>query len=52
MNSANYLMENNLLGTRFMALCYDETDLDQQRTHLDTYFNILNDKLVLLSSIN
>ena len=40
----NYLMEKDLLGTRFTALCYDENDEDQQRMHLDTYFNILNDK--------
>ena len=40
---ASYLMEKDLLGTRYMALCYDETDKDQQRMHLDTYFNILND---------
>ena len=40
---AEYLMENDLLGTRYMALSYDENDLDQQRMHLDTYFNILND---------
>ena len=37
-------MEKDLLGTRYMALCYDENDMDQQRMHLDTYFNILNDK--------
>ena len=42
-DGANYLMERDLLGTRYMALCYDENDLDQQRMHLDTYFNILND---------
>ena len=36
-------MEKDLLGIRYMALCYDENDLDQQRMHLDTYFNILND---------
>ena len=40
----NYLMEKDLLGTRYTALCYDENDMDQQRMHLDTYFNILNDK--------
>ena len=40
----HYLMENDLLGTRYMAICHDEYDLDQQRMHLDTYFNILNDK--------
>ena len=42
-NGANYLMKNDLLGTRYMAICYDEKDKDQQRMHLDTYFNILND---------
>ena len=41
--AGNYLMENDLLGTRYMALIYDENDKDQQRMHLDTYFNILND---------
>ena len=45
---ANYLMEKDLLGTRYMALCYDETDKDQQRMHLDTYFNILNDNNVVV----
>ena len=43
-----YLMENDLLATRYMAICFDETDLDQQRMHLDTYFNILNDKNALV----
>ena len=42
------LMENDLLGTRYMAICYDETDRDQQRMHLDTYFNILNDNNALV----
>ena len=45
---ANYLMEKDLLGTRYMALCYDENDKDQQRMHLDTYFNILNDNNALV----
>ena len=40
---ASYLMKNDLLGTRYMAICSDENDKDQQRMHLDTYFNILND---------
>ena len=48
MNAANYIMKNDLLGTRYMAICYDENDLDQQRMHLDTYFNILNDNNVLV----
>ena len=43
MVAANYLMENDLLETRYMALSFDENDQDQQRMHLDTYFNILND---------
>ena len=40
MNGANYLMDKDLLGTRYMAICLDENDKDQQRMHLDTYFNI------------
>ena len=47
-NGANYLMKNDLLGTRYMAICYDENDQDQQRMHLDTYFNILNDNNALV----
>ena len=48
MVAANYLMENDLLDTRYMALCYDENDRDQQRMHLNTYFNILNDNNVVV----
>jgi len=48
MNGAKYLMKNDLLGTRYMAICLDENDLDQQRMHLDTYFNILNNDNVLV----
>ena len=48
MEAANYLMKNDLLGTRYMAICYDENDKDQQRMHLDTYFNILNDTNVMV----
>ena len=48
MNGAKYLMKNDLLGTRYMGICLDENDLDQQRMHLDTYFNILNDNNVLV----
>lgn len=43
-----YLMENDLLETRYMAISLDEYDLDQQRMHLDTYFNILNDTNALV----
>ena len=48
MNGANYLMNKDLLGTRYMAVCLDENDKDQQRMHLDTYFNILNDNNALV----
>ena len=42
-DAAYYLMDKNLLGSRRFAIVIDENDLDQQRMHLDTYFNILND---------
>ena len=48
MDGAKYLMEKDLLGTKFMAIIYDDEDLDQQRMHLDTYFNFLSDKYVIV----
>ena len=48
MKGAEYLMENNFLGTRYMAIIYDDEDKDQQRMHLDTYFNILSDKYAVV----
>ena len=48
MDGAKYLMEKDLLGTQFMAIIYDDEDLDQQRMHLDTYFNMLSDKYVIV----
>ena len=45
---AEYLMENDFLGTRYLAIIYDKEDLDQQRMYLDTYFNFLNDKYVIV----
>ena len=48
MKGAEYLMENDFLGTRYLAVIYDNEDLDQQRMHLDTYFNFLNDKYVIV----
>ena len=48
MDGAKYLMEKDLLGTQFMAIIYDDEDLDQQRMHLDTYFNMLSDKHVIV----
>ena len=52
MKGAEYLMENDFLGTRFLAVVYDKEDLDQQRMYLDTYFNILNDKYVIVLDFN
>ena len=48
MKGAAYLMEKNLLGTRYMGIIYDDQDKDQQRMHLDTYFNILSDDYVIV----
>jgi len=45
---ACYLMENDFLGTRYMAIIYDDEDLDQQRMHLDTYFNIISKEYVII----
>ena len=52
MKGAEYLMENDFLGTRYLAVVYDKEDLDQQRMHLDTYFNFLNDKYVVVLDFN
>ena len=49
---AEYLMKNDFLGTRYMAIIYDEEDRDQQRMHLDTYFNILSDDYVIVLDFN
>jgi arginine deiminase len=46
--AANYLMKNDLLGTEKFALIIDETDLNQKRMHLDTFFNILDRQNVVL----
>ena len=49
---AEFLMENDLLGTRYFGIVYDNGDMSIQRSHLDTFFNILNDKLVILLDLN
>jgi len=46
--AACYLMENDLIGCERLALIIDENDLSQERMHLDTYFNILTEKTVVL----
>jgi len=46
--AAAYLMENDLIGCDRLALVIDSNDMSQERMHLDTYFNILNEKNVVL----
>jgi arginine deiminase len=46
--AAVYLMENDLIGCQRLALVIDENDMAQERMHLDTYFNILNEQCVVL----
>lgn len=41
-------MENDLLGTGRFALIEDVNDHNQQRMHLDTYFNLINKDTVML----
>ena len=48
MKGAEYIMKNDFVGTRYMAIIYDGEDKDQQRMHLDTYFNILSDKYAVV----
>lgn len=45
---AKYLMDNDLLGTRYFGVVKDDKDRDQQRMHLDTIFNIIDEKNVIL----
>ena len=52
MKGAAYLMEKDFLGTRYMAIIYDDEDMDQQRMHLDTYFNILSDDFAIVLDFN
>ena len=48
MKGAEYIMKNDFVGTRYIAIIYDGEDKDQQRMHLDTYFNILSDKYAVV----
>jgi len=45
---AKYLMDNDLLGTRRFGVVKDEHDRDQQRMHLDTIVNIIDDKNIIM----
>jgi arginine deiminase len=42
------MLEKNLFGTDRVALVHDFHDHDQERMHLDTVFNILSTKDVIL----
>ncbi|OHT06876.1 Amidinotransferase family protein [Tritrichomonas foetus] len=45
MAAAEQLMKEDLLGTRRFIVVEDKKDLDQQRMHLDTYFNVVEKDL-------
>ena len=45
---AVFLMENDLLGTKRFGVVTDLTDMNQDRMHLDTFFNVLNPEEVVL----
>jgi len=47
-DAAKYLMDNLLFGTLRVALVYDDKDRSQDRMHLDTYFNVVSDSVVVL----
>lgn len=46
--AAQYLMDNDLLGTRRFGIVRDDFDKSQDRMHLDTVFNIVSDKYVVI----
>jgi RNA recognition motif-containing protein len=41
MKGAAYLMEKDFLGTRYMAIIYDDEDMDQQRMHWIIFLNFI-----------
>lgn len=45
MAAAKQLMNQDLLGTRRFLVVEDLYDKDQQRMHLDTYFNVASEKM-------
>eukprot|EP00172_Hildenbrandia_rubra_P001891 Plantae.Rhodophyta-Hildenbrandia_rubra.ctg2512.p1 GENE.Plantae.Rhodophyta-Hildenbrandia_rubra.ctg2512~~Plantae.Rhodophyta-Hildenbrandia_rubra.ctg2512.p1 ORF type:complete len:407 (+),score=91.77 Plantae.Rhodophyta-Hildenbrandia_rubra.ctg2512:301-1521(+) len=46
--AVQYMLKKNLFGTRRVAVVYDRLEKEQTRMHLDTVFNILSDKCVLM----
>eukprot|EP00667_Euglena_gracilis_P009138 EG_transcript_9270 len=48
MKAVEYLMEHDLFGTERVAVVRDDFDLSQDRMHLDTVFNVVDSKRVLV----
>jgi len=48
MFAVNYCMDNDLFGTKRVAVVKDPFDWSQERMHLDTVFNIVNRSVVVL----
>lgn len=48
MLAVKYLLEQQLFGTERVVVVEDTTDLDQDRMHLDTVFNIVDTRFVVL----
>lgn len=46
--SGLYLMQQKLVESKLFVMVEDIDDRDQQRMHLDTYFNIIDEKNVLM----
>eukprot|EP00792_Barthelona_sp_PAP020_P006246 TRINITY_DN2944_c0_g1_i2.p1 TRINITY_DN2944_c0_g1~~TRINITY_DN2944_c0_g1_i2.p1 ORF type:complete len:406 (+),score=99.34 TRINITY_DN2944_c0_g1_i2:50-1267(+) len=46
--AGKYMMDNDLFGTRYVALVHDRFDCNQDRLHLDCVFNTINENLCLL----
>jgi arginine deiminase len=47
-SAARHLMSQDLLGTDRMILVEDQNDFSQQRLHLDTFFNVINENLCVV----
>ncbi len=47
-DAAYYLMEKDVIGCDRLALCIDTDDLDQERMHLDTFFNVISLNAVIV----
>ena len=46
--AVQYMMEKDLFGTRKVAVVYDRFEAAQDRMHLDTVFNIIDSKVVVM----